>query len=134
MYKSPIEIIYGQMETQMEGNILRAVQKYDINVDKEELIRALQYDRGQYQKGYRDAMEKQKWIPVTERLPEIWEPVLVKYLNYNDGSAHPTYVDTAVLLDGNVWYWWEGDIGDCDNEVKCTITHWMPLPEPPKEG
>lgn len=55
MYKSPIDIIYGQMETQMEGDILRAVQKYGINVDKEELLRALQYDRDQYNKGYADA-------------------------------------------------------------------------------
>lgn len=54
MYRSPIEIIYGQMETQMEGDILRAVQKYGINVDKEELLRALQYDRNQYEKGYAD--------------------------------------------------------------------------------
>lgn len=54
MYRSTIEIIYGQMETQMGGDILRAVQKYGINVDKEELIRALQYDRNQYEKGYAD--------------------------------------------------------------------------------
>ena len=54
MYRSPIEIIYGQMETQMEGDILRAVQNYGINVDKEELTRALQYDRNQYEKGYAD--------------------------------------------------------------------------------
>lgn len=73
----------------------------------------------------------QKWIPVSERLPEVFAPVLVKYLNYNDGGASPTNVDTAVLLEGNVWYWWEGDLADCDDEVKCTITHWMPLPEPP---
>ena len=73
-----------------------------------------------------------KWILVKDRLPEVFVPVLVKYLNYNDGSASPTYVDTAVLLEGDVWYWWEGDLADCDNEVKCTITHWMPLPQPPK--
>jgi hypothetical protein len=54
MYKSPIDIIYGQMETQMEGDILRAIQRYGINVDKGELLRALQYDRGQYEKGYAD--------------------------------------------------------------------------------
>ena len=54
MYKSPIDIIYGQMETQMEGDILRAVQKYGINVDKEELVRALNYDREQYYNGYAD--------------------------------------------------------------------------------
>jgi hypothetical protein len=57
MYKSPIDIIYGQMETQIEGEIFHAVQKYGINVDKEELIRALEYDRGQYSKGYADAMD-----------------------------------------------------------------------------
>ena len=54
MYKSPIDIIYGQMQTQMEGDILRAVYNHGINVDKEELIRALKYDREQYDKGYAD--------------------------------------------------------------------------------
>jgi hypothetical protein len=54
MYKSPVVIIYGQMQTKLDGDILRAVQSYGINVDKEELIRALQYDRGQYYKGYED--------------------------------------------------------------------------------
>ena len=54
MYRSPIEIIYGQMQTQMEGDILKAVQSYYPNVDKEELLRALQYDRDQYNKGYAD--------------------------------------------------------------------------------
>ena len=62
MYKSPIEIIYGQMQTQMEGDIFKAVQSYYPNVDKEELLRALQYDRNQYDKGYadgkRDAMDE----------------------------------------------------------------------------
>jgi hypothetical protein len=54
MYKSPIDIIYGQIQTQMEGDILKAVQKVGINVDKDELIRALQYDREQYDRGYAD--------------------------------------------------------------------------------
>ena len=54
MYRSPIEIIYGQMQTQMEGDILRAVQSYYPNVDKEELLRVLQYDRNQYNNGYAD--------------------------------------------------------------------------------
>ena len=54
MYRSPIEIIYGQIQKQIEGDIFRAVQSYDINVDKDELIRALQYDRNQYEKGYAD--------------------------------------------------------------------------------
>lgn len=54
MYRSPIEVIYEQAKTQMENDIFQAVQSYAINVDKDELIRALRYDRGQYDKGYAD--------------------------------------------------------------------------------
>lgn len=73
------------------------------------------------------------WIPVTERLPEIYSPVLIKYLSAQDRTASPDFVDTAVMMPGDIWYWWEGDVGDCDISVSCIITHWMPLPEPPKE-
>lgn len=54
MYESPIEIIQTQMQMQMDGEILKAVQGVGINVDKEELIKALAYDREQYSKGYKD--------------------------------------------------------------------------------
>lgn len=58
MYKSPIEIIQGQMRMEQENNILRAVYEQDIRVDKHELLRALQYDRGQYEKGYQDGFNQ----------------------------------------------------------------------------
>lgn len=54
MYKSPITIFQTQMNLQMEGEILKAVQKVGVTVDKEELTKALQYDREQYDKGYSD--------------------------------------------------------------------------------
>lgn len=54
MYKSPIEIIQGELQTEMDGAIMKAVQKVDIIVDKDELLHALAYDRGQYQLGFRD--------------------------------------------------------------------------------
>lgn len=53
-YESPIDMIYGQMRIETENAICKAVQEVGINVDKEELIKALQYDREQYQKGYKD--------------------------------------------------------------------------------
>lgn len=57
-YESPIEITHKltkmELEKRIEGDILRAVYSYGIDVNKEELIRALQYDRGQYYKGYED--------------------------------------------------------------------------------
>ena len=64
MYNSPIELIYGNMETQirdeMDKQIFGAVQKVGIHVDKEELIKALAYDRGQYNQGYKDGYKEAK--------------------------------------------------------------------------
>ena len=54
MYESPIKIITGKMQTQIDGDIYRAVQNVGINVDREELLKALEYDRGQYEKGFDD--------------------------------------------------------------------------------
>ena len=58
MYESPIEKIYGELQTQIEQEdeniVMKAVRDVGITVDKEELIKALQYDRKQYIKGYSD--------------------------------------------------------------------------------
>lgn len=54
MYKSPIEIITEQIKTNYDNAIYSAVQNVGINVDREELLKALEYDRGQYEKGYKD--------------------------------------------------------------------------------
>ena len=54
MYKSPIELITSQMTMEYENNILKCVQKIIPNIDKNELIKALHYDRNQYRNGYVD--------------------------------------------------------------------------------
>lgn len=54
MYKSPIELICQGIGYEVDKGILKAVLEHGINVDKDELIRALQYDRDQYNKGYSD--------------------------------------------------------------------------------
>ena len=54
VYKSPIDLIVGQMNIQFEGEVCKAVQNVGVDVDKDELLKALQYDRGQYQNGYND--------------------------------------------------------------------------------
>lgn len=54
MYKSPIEVISQGVKISVENDIYKAVESYGINVDKDELIKALQYDRNQYNKGYAD--------------------------------------------------------------------------------
>ena len=70
----------------------------------------------------------QKWIPVTERLPEADIRVLV-WIGENDHGFPPIDTDRVhdysyleERLRGKRWVRWDGN-----------ITHWMPLPEAPKE-
>ena len=68
MYKSPIDISFvtqytndvvtaveNDVVTTVENAVMSAVIKCGINVDKDELVRALMNDRNQYVQGYRDA-------------------------------------------------------------------------------
>ena len=53
-WKSPIEVVYNDVKSNFEDGVFKAIQRVQINVDKDELIKALQYDRDQYEKGYED--------------------------------------------------------------------------------
>lgn len=155
-YESPISLIYEnaqrQMQIQLENGVYSAVQNVGIDVNKDELIKALQYDRQQYDKGYSDGMwyadHRNKWISVEEAMPEDNVPVNIVWINqeppsyYQDIKGKP-FVATAVHFRG-VWHWWDSTIEDrlaeygesqytsLDEFIE--VTHWMPLPEPPKEG
>ena len=70
-----------------------------------------------------EELSKPKWIPVTERLPKEGEFVLAYgdlYPNKHDGGV----IAVSKRMD---WNYWQG-FGRERN-----ITHWMPLPQPPKE-
>ena len=69
MYESPIKIIIGKIQTQIDDEIYRAVQNVGINIDKEELLKALEYDRGQYEEGFREG-EKHTMRQIKDLLPE----------------------------------------------------------------
>lgn len=51
-YESPIETMIAEASNSFDDGVFRAVLSTGIKVDKEELIKALKYDRGQYDKGY----------------------------------------------------------------------------------
>ena len=89
------------------------------------------------------AIQVPKWIPVTERLPEehesifamlygtkLWEPAMFRttsddvlaVVKFKDGKRA---VKTVCTTDGE---WRLLNIFGARD-----ITHWMPLPEPPKE-
>ena len=67
MYESPIELVYHEtfpkLIKQQEDLIMRGCLDVGVYVDKEELIKALKYDREQYQKGYEDGRpQKGEWV------------------------------------------------------------------------
>ena len=76
MYESPIKIITGQIKTNYEDAIYSAVQNVGINIDKGELLKALEYDRGQYEEGFREG-EKHTLRQIENLLPE-WLYVAIK--------------------------------------------------------
>lgn len=51
-YQSPIQQYVSDMSLKMENDVYTAVQNVGIYVDKDELIKALSYDRGQWEQGY----------------------------------------------------------------------------------
>lgn len=67
-------------------------------------------------------MIEMKWIPVSERLPEHGEIILCRL----------TFNELRILQWDNVSKWWLGYGAGNDWRQK-DVTHWMPLPEPPKE-
>ena len=58
MYESPINIIISKLCTKLESDCVKSVQRYGFDIDKEELAKALNYDRKQYEKGHTDGYNK----------------------------------------------------------------------------
>ena len=79
-------------------------------------VSCLVYARSPY-----DAIEKvrimgePRWIPVTERLPEKDTRVIVC-------ASLPEGIHSDFIYEDGHWF------------VSTGVTHWMPFPEPPKEG
>lgn len=73
------------------------------------------YEKG-YEVGKRDAV---KWIPVSEEIPEQYHSV-IGWTKFKEMGE--------VMHDGKQFVWTD------EESVPAFVTHWMPLPEPPKEG
>ena len=80
MYESPIKLYVQDMTTQLiqkqEQAIFEAVNRYDVDVDKEELIKALKYDRDQYNEGYKDGVN------------EVLDKIKAEILKYKPGDPN----------------------------------------------
>lgn len=130
-YQSPVEMLVGEMATRIENACNATIQqKLGFNIDKEELVKALQYDRHQYEKGYQDGkVETERlngWIPVNGRAPcETSNKWCVgvnscgKMFAFKESLACNPKSDTWLIPTA---------LFNAEE-----ITHFMYLPEPPEE-
>lgn len=73
------------------------------------------------------ARERQRWIPVTERLPEDGDVVLCWYEYFRFGEYNRMYRTYGIgyYINGM----WGGDVSSGRNTK---VLAWMPLPAPPE--
>ena len=92
-----------------------------------ELIEKLTDRCARYAEEIAVAQERQRWIPVTERLPETTDGDYV--------LAYVTWKDTHIDYQNAVVMAFVSEDGLVDVEMDCVldgVTHWMPLPEGPE--
>lgn len=92
------------------------------------------YDDG-FEAGVKSA--KPRWIPVTERLPELNTEVLVYAVGKIDGFIGESAIEITNRFIFRLFPSSEGtETWSAPRQYFLTdyeITHWMPLPESPKE-
>lgn len=124
MYESPVELFdvadyTKKVNEEIDNYIYEYIIKLGINVNKEELIKALQYDREQYYKGYEDGLKVTDWHPYPKEKPTENREynITIKSLKRTTSAYYFTEDDT--------WY------GSDDLYVpNGCITAWADLPEP----
>lgn len=110
MHKTPIHAYIKQLETDIDN--LMTLLKSAERVNAEEVAKNLESIIN----------DGRRWISVKERLPENEVSVIAFCTEDN----HAWYA----FRRGGLW-WRPGD--RVSIKIFGTVTHWMPLPEPPKE-
>lgn len=94
MYQSPITELYKEIDYKIreehEKQIFEAVQNVEISVDKEELIKALKYDRDQYRKGFADAKRE-----ILDKIYKMYQDV-----QFMDCTGYDVYCEIKKEIDG----------------------------------
>lgn len=102
--------------------------------DPNGIRRTLGFNVGQIEEALRTvpAVSVPQWISVKDRLPDVAGMYIVtacdEWCSHGEGIWYDTVVVVAEYSSG-CWNW--NDNGT-DYDIDDLVTHWMPLPEPPK--
>lgn len=117
----------------LEDALSRAVFMDDIDVLEMAIaaLREQEDPKAVLVEHYIKVPEKPKWISVEERLPDAAQGMegVLGFVNGYNGRITFTDASLFVKYDYVENAWWSEDY-DIEG---CKVTHWMPLPEPPKE-
>lgn len=71
-----------------------------------------------------------EWISVKNRLPRVGKNVLIAWKNYSGEN----FIDIGECYKSSdkQWHFVYCDVDGTTGLDESQVTHWMPLPEPPK--
>jgi hypothetical protein len=95
MYQSPIKFNIQRSVTEfgekLDAAVFKAVMQVGISVDKEELLKALEYDRDQYNQGYQAAIQDKDLVEVVRCKNCSWYDERADYCTFWDSVRHPEH-------------------------------------------
>lgn len=94
-YESPVKLIQKSFDSAIEDKVITLIQEYDVTIDKDELIKALNYDRNQFSLGYGSGFEdgyNGGYDDCIKNMMSILEDMKTKKLNF----------DFKELLEGTI--------------------------------
>lgn len=141
MYECPIttyideaiNAINQEIVEQENAIAYKITETIGIEVNREELIKALKYDRDQYEKGYADAKAEMKWTKVEDGLPDLHKDSLLTHRKRSDEVMCKIKADEDLInscgylvedMDGHKE--WQTDCYMADGDE---VTAWMPIPK-----
>lgn len=124
-YASRISELEGKVEFyRRETSKLRDyLEEHKIGKPSQKLFDALYEHIAELEAENKRLIEQHRWIPVTERLPEDEGIYLV---------LCPKYVEDPIVARWNNERWFDNEV-DFHQDITDRITHWMVIPQPPKE-
>ena len=136
--ETPARVRYHNEALDTAIAALKEVQEYHATGRTPDMVRGLISGYNRARKQCREAVERTRWIPVSERLPENERECLVT-LKKTYGMQEVIYGIANYLNFGDEWHWNEKKYGylewdkysDGYGGTKAyRVIAWKPLPEP----